>query len=103
MIPAVEPFTLAVLSMVCNEPGISRAQLYATPAQRERVGALIEQGMIEVDDGCRLTAAGKDLYESMLRMALMADDARYLDVRAQLFRRYNRRLAYMKKKREGEI
>lgn len=103
MIPAVEPFTLAVLSMVCNEPGLSRAQLYATPAQRERVGALIEHGMIEVDDGCRLTPEGKEFYASLLGVALSVDDTRYLDVRAQLFRRYNRRLAYMKKKREASL
>ena len=103
MIPAVEPFTLAVLSMVCNEPGISRAHLYATPAQKERVGALIDRGMIEVDGGCRLTAAGKEFYAALLEVALSVGDDRYLDVRAQLFRRYDRRLAYMKKKREGEL
>lgn len=103
MIPAAEPYTLAVLTIVRDDPGIVRARLYATPAQKDCVDALIAQDVIMMSEGCRLTPAGERLCELLEDVAGCACDTRYKDVRARIISRYERRLAYMKKKREGDL
>ena len=100
MVNCIEPYTFFVLDEVRSDPGISYARLYGCKRDKAMLEALVDGGYLSREDGVHLTAEGESLWAGMQALAVAGKDARHEDVRTRIRARYERRLAYQRRKRD---